>query len=66
MEKPDFTKYNNTISPSGATGAEPIPMYTQYQVKMLVLAAIQFYHDVHFNNVEYDINAFFEYYNLDK
>lgn len=66
MEAPDFTKYNNTISPSGATGSEPIPMYSQYQVQMLVLAAIQYYHDCVHHKVEYDIMKFFEYYNLTK
>ena len=66
MEAPDFTKYNDTISPSGATGSEPIPMYSQYQVKMLVLAAIQYYHDCVHHKVEYDIMKFFEYYNLSK
>ena len=41
-------------------------MYSQYQVKMLVLAAIQYYHDCVHHKVEYDIMKFFEYYNLIK
>ena len=66
MEAPDFTKYNDTISPSGATGSEPIPMYSQYQVKMLVLAAFQYHFDCVYKDVEYNPMKFFEYYNLTK
>ena len=66
MEAPDFTKYNSTISPTGARSAEAIPMYDAYQVKMFIIAAFQYAHDVHYHNVPYDPQKFFEYYNLNK
>lgn len=67
METPDFTKYNSTISPSGdGSTSEPIPMYSQYQVKMLILAAFQYLQDCQYKNVMYEPRLFFEYYNLNK